>query len=139
MVRVSRFTCPDYFAILDSLRSDLERIPISDRFIPTCCRGLDGSGRHQTNVSCSPCGSRRHLIKHRWGGTPAVAVFATSGRYKLEAYRASEFAPRVLVDNGIEVIMKACIRFNHTLQSYSLRYRPITQPSMLDISCMKRR
>ncbi|EMD40502.1 hypothetical protein CERSUDRAFT_121244 [Gelatoporia subvermispora B] len=46
------------------------------------------------------------VIKRTWGGTPAVAVFATSGRYKLEAYRASEFAPRVLVDNGIEVIMK---------------------------------
>ncbi|OCH94314.1 hypothetical protein OBBRIDRAFT_823596 [Obba rivulosa] len=46
------------------------------------------------------------VIKRTWGGTPAVAVFATSGRYKLESYRASEFAPRILADNGIQVIMK---------------------------------
>lgn len=33
-------------------------------------------------------------------------MFATQGRYKREAYRASEFAPRILADNGIQVVMK---------------------------------
>ena len=37
---------------------------------------------------------------------PAVALFATNGRYKREAYRASEFAPRILADNGFKVVMK---------------------------------
>jgi hypothetical protein len=37
---------------------------------------------------------------------PAVALFSTNGRYKREAYQASEFAPRILADNGIKVIMK---------------------------------
>ena len=38
--------------------------------------------------------------------TPAVALFATDARYKREAYRGSEFAPRILAENGIEVVMK---------------------------------
>lgn len=29
-------------------------------------------------------------------------------RYKKEAYRHSEFAPRILADNGIRVVMKVC-------------------------------
>jgi hypothetical protein len=37
---------------------------------------------------------------------PAIALFATNGRYKREAYRASEFAPRILADNGLNVVMK---------------------------------
>jgi hypothetical protein len=40
------------------------------------------------------------------GGTPAAALFATNARYKREAYRGSEFAPRILADNGIKVVMK---------------------------------
>lgn len=40
------------------------------------------------------------------GHTPAVALFATNGRYKREAYRGSEFAPRILADEGIQVVMK---------------------------------
>lgn len=40
------------------------------------------------------------------GNTPAVALFATNARYKREAYRASEFAPRILAENGIDVVMK---------------------------------
>ncbi|KAJ7669345.1 carbohydrate esterase family 9 protein [Mycena polygramma] len=38
---------------------------------------------------------------------PAVAIFATSARFKREAYRGSEFAPRILADNGLEVVMKS--------------------------------
>lgn len=40
------------------------------------------------------------------GGVPAAALFATNARYKREAYRGSEFAPRILADNGIKVVMK---------------------------------
>jgi hypothetical protein len=40
------------------------------------------------------------------GGPPAAALFATNARYKREAYRGSEFAPRILADNGIKVVMK---------------------------------
>ncbi|KZV79501.1 composite domain of metallo-dependent hydrolase [Exidia glandulosa HHB12029] len=46
------------------------------------------------------------LLKKTWGGTPAVAIFATNGRYKREAYRASEFAPKILAENGVPVVMK---------------------------------
>lgn len=45
------------------------------------------------------------------GLTPAVALFATNGRYKREAYRGSEFAPRILADNDLRVVMKVCMEF----------------------------
>ncbi|GLB37488.1 putative carbohydrate esterase family 9 protein [Lyophyllum shimeji] len=47
------------------------------------------------------------LIKRAYGLTPAVALFATNARYKREAYRGSEFAPRILADNGLRVVMKS--------------------------------
>ncbi|KIK64860.1 hypothetical protein GYMLUDRAFT_258822 [Collybiopsis luxurians FD-317 M1] len=47
------------------------------------------------------------LLKKTYGHTPGVALFATAGRYKREAYRGSEFAPRILADNGIQVVMKS--------------------------------
>ncbi|KAF7330294.1 Carbohydrate esterase family 9 protein [Mycena venus] len=47
------------------------------------------------------------LIKKTYGPTPAIAMFATNARYKREAYRHSEFAPRILADNGMTVIMKS--------------------------------
>ncbi len=47
------------------------------------------------------------LLKQAWGPTPAVAIFATNARYKREAYRGSEFAPKILADQGIDVIMKS--------------------------------
>ncbi|KAJ2918066.1 hypothetical protein MD484_g2411, partial [Candolleomyces efflorescens] len=48
------------------------------------------------------------LIKQAYGTTPGIALFATNARYKREAYRGSEFAPRILSDNGLKVAMKAC-------------------------------
>ncbi|PPQ64627.1 hypothetical protein CVT24_008364 [Panaeolus cyanescens] len=48
-----------------------------------------------------------NTLKRTWGGIPAVALFATNYRYKRESYRGSEFAPRVLADEGIPVIMKS--------------------------------
>ncbi|KAJ3528819.1 hypothetical protein NMY22_g9254 [Coprinellus aureogranulatus] len=47
------------------------------------------------------------LIKNAYGKTPAIALFATAGRYKREAYRASEFAPRILAEHGITVLLKS--------------------------------
>ncbi|KAG6911111.1 hypothetical protein DXG01_003851 [Tephrocybe rancida] len=47
------------------------------------------------------------LVKKAYGLTPAVALFATNARYKREAYRGSEFAPRILADNGLRVVMKS--------------------------------
>ncbi|KAK7470191.1 hypothetical protein VKT23_001629 [Stygiomarasmius scandens] len=48
------------------------------------------------------------LLKKMYGGEPpAVALFATSARYKREAYRGSEFAPKVLAENGLNVVMKS--------------------------------
>lgn len=46
------------------------------------------------------------VLKRAYGGTPAVALFATNHRYKRESYRGSEFASRVLSDKNISVIMK---------------------------------
>ncbi|KAF8161153.1 carbohydrate esterase family 9 protein [Crassisporium funariophilum] len=47
------------------------------------------------------------LLKKAYGPTPAIALFATNARYKREAYRGSEFAPRILADNGLRVVMKS--------------------------------
>ncbi|KAL1674796.1 hypothetical protein EV122DRAFT_219970 [Schizophyllum commune] len=46
------------------------------------------------------------VLKRTYGGAPASAVFATFARYKREAYRHSEFAPKILHDNGLKVVMK---------------------------------
>ncbi|KAJ7251954.1 hypothetical protein C8J57DRAFT_1187793 [Mycena rebaudengoi] len=48
-----------------------------------------------------------NLLKKAWGGVPAIALFASNFRKKREAYRGSEFAPRILADNGLPVIMKS--------------------------------
>ncbi|OAX43849.1 hypothetical protein K503DRAFT_765464 [Rhizopogon vinicolor AM-OR11-026] len=47
------------------------------------------------------------LLKKTWGGTPTIALFASNFRKKREAYRGSEFAPRVLSEHGINVVMKS--------------------------------
>ncbi|GAA5969186.1 hypothetical protein JCM21900_004720 [Sporobolomyces salmonicolor] len=42
------------------------------------------------------------LLKQAYGShTPAVALFATNARYKREAWRGSEYAPKVLSENNI--------------------------------------
>ncbi|KAJ7660376.1 hypothetical protein DFH06DRAFT_1089703 [Mycena polygramma] len=48
-----------------------------------------------------------NLLKKAWGGIPAIALFASNFRKKREAYRGSEFAPRILADNGLSVVMKS--------------------------------
>ncbi|KAF8889894.1 hypothetical protein BD779DRAFT_1610936 [Infundibulicybe gibba] len=56
------------------------------------------------------------LLKKTWGGAPTIALFASNfncsylmrtRRKKREAYRGSEFAPRVLAEHGIPVVMKS--------------------------------
>ncbi|KAF7312947.1 Composite domain of metallo-dependent hydrolase [Mycena kentingensis (nom. inval.)] len=47
------------------------------------------------------------LLKRAWGNLPAIAIFASNARKKREAYRASEFAARIMSDNGLPVIMKS--------------------------------
>ncbi|ESK86826.1 carbohydrate esterase family 9 protein [Moniliophthora roreri MCA 2997] len=47
------------------------------------------------------------LLRQMYGHTPGIAMFATHGRYKREAYRGSEFAPRVLADESIDVVLKS--------------------------------
>ncbi|BGP37577.1 hypothetical protein JCM10449v2_001494 [Rhodotorula kratochvilovae] len=51
------------------------------------------------------------LLKQAWPGngtaTPAVALFATNGRYKREAWRGSEYAAKVLSEQNISVIFKS--------------------------------
>ncbi|KAJ6491350.1 hypothetical protein C8R47DRAFT_1045160 [Mycena vitilis] len=47
------------------------------------------------------------LLKKAYGHPPAVAMFATHARYKREAFRGSEFAPRILADNGLDVVLKS--------------------------------
>ncbi|KAL1952082.1 hypothetical protein VTO73DRAFT_1231 [Trametes versicolor] len=46
-------------------------------------------------------------LKAAYGHPPAIALFATNARYKREAYRGSEFAPKILADNGLQVVMKS--------------------------------
>ncbi|EMD37401.1 hypothetical protein CERSUDRAFT_83171 [Gelatoporia subvermispora B] len=47
------------------------------------------------------------VLKKAYEHPPAIAMFAAFSRYKREAYRHSEFAPRILADNGIDVVMKS--------------------------------
>lgn len=47
------------------------------------------------------------VLKRAYGSPPAAAIFATNARYKREAYRGSEFAPRILAENGIKVVLKS--------------------------------
>ncbi|CCM03593.1 uncharacterized protein FIBRA_05730 [Fibroporia radiculosa] len=48
------------------------------------------------------------LLKKTYGNhPPAIAMFAAFSRYKREAYRHSEYAPRILADSDIQVVMKS--------------------------------
>ncbi|KLO20165.1 composite domain of metallo-dependent hydrolase [Schizopora paradoxa] len=48
------------------------------------------------------------VLKRAYGDVkPASAMFAAFSRYKRESYRHSEFAPRILNDNGLRVVMKS--------------------------------
>ncbi|KAH7908470.1 hypothetical protein BJ138DRAFT_352435 [Hygrophoropsis aurantiaca] len=47
------------------------------------------------------------VLKRAYEHPPAIAMFAAFSRYKREAYRHSEFAPRILNDNDLKVVMKS--------------------------------
>ncbi|KAG6332265.1 hypothetical protein ID866_6822 [Astraeus odoratus] len=47
------------------------------------------------------------LLKKAYNHTPSVAMFGSFARYKREGYRHSTYAPRILYDAGIDVIMKS--------------------------------
>ncbi|CAK5268643.1 unnamed protein product [Mycena citricolor] len=47
------------------------------------------------------------VLKRGYEHPPASAIFASFSRYKREAYRHSEFAARILADNGLKVAMKS--------------------------------
>ncbi|KAN0084286.1 hypothetical protein V8E55_007790 [Tylopilus felleus] len=47
------------------------------------------------------------VLNRSYEHPPAVAMFASFARYKREAHRHSEFAPRILHDEGIKVVMKS--------------------------------
>ncbi|THG92619.1 hypothetical protein EW026_g8341, partial [Hermanssonia centrifuga] len=46
-------------------------------------------------------------LKAAYGHPPAIALFASKSRFKRESYRGSEFAPRILAENGLQVVMKS--------------------------------
>ncbi|KJA29058.1 hypothetical protein HYPSUDRAFT_211640 [Hypholoma sublateritium FD-334 SS-4] len=46
-------------------------------------------------------------IKQAYGKPPAIALFAVLGGYKRESYRASEYAPRILAEQNLTVLMKS--------------------------------
>lgn len=46
---------------------------------------------------------------------PSLTIFQ---RYKREAYRGSEFAPRILSDQGFKVVMKVCLRGHRAIGVY---------------------
>ncbi|CAE6451854.1 unnamed protein product [Rhizoctonia solani] len=47
------------------------------------------------------------LIKQAYGKPPALAIFSSFARYKREAYRGSPYAPKILNENGLRVVMKS--------------------------------
>ncbi|KAI6103408.1 hypothetical protein F5141DRAFT_1293329 [Pisolithus sp. B1] len=47
------------------------------------------------------------LLEKTWGGAPSIALFAANFRKKREAYRGSEFAPRILASHGLSVVLKS--------------------------------
>ncbi|KAK7059701.1 carbohydrate esterase family 9 protein [Favolaschia claudopus] len=97
-------------ALVDVLRG---RVKVHNH----CYEGVDIDGMVRlTNEFKFPIAAFHHaheaymvsdLIKKAYGHPPAVAIFATNARYKREAYRGSEFAPRILADNGLDVVMKS--------------------------------
>jgi imidazolonepropionase-like amidohydrolase len=75
------------------------------------------------------------VLKRAYGSPPAAAIFATHARYKREAYRGSEFAPRILAENGIKVVLKVCPPFQAT--SLLIFCRATIQSQIPDSYCSR--
>ncbi|KAG1758088.1 hypothetical protein EDD22DRAFT_1000346 [Suillus occidentalis] len=68
------------------------------------------------------------LLKQTWGGTLAIALFASNFHKKREAFRGSKFAPRVLAEH---VVMKAhYYGLDPALALLSVTYTPATAMGM---------
>ncbi|KXN82271.1 hypothetical protein AN958_02792 [Leucoagaricus sp. SymC.cos] len=69
------------------------------------------SNEFQFHVTSFHHGGDTHLVpnllKKTFGGPPTIALFASNANKKREAYRNSEFAPRILASHGIPVVMKS--------------------------------
>jgi len=81
------------------------------------------------------------LLKKAYGKPPAVAIFATNARYKREAYRGSEFAAKILHEEGLDVVVKASRHSPSACPSNSplvFILRVITRSSILVIFCTRR-
>ncbi|KAG6845273.1 hypothetical protein H0H87_011682 [Tephrocybe sp. NHM501043] len=76
-------------------------------------------GRVKLSVHCYEAVDLDAIVR---GGVPSIVLFASNARKKREAYRNSEFAPKVLADNGIPVVMKACTSDHPVLNSRYLLY-----------------
>jgi hypothetical protein len=73
------------------------------------------------------------------GKPPALAMFAGFSRYKREALRHSQYAPRILADEGFDVVMK--VAFYIILMRFLFIYVRYTRAIILQSrahSCMKR-
>lgn len=57
------------------------------------------------------------------GHPPAVALFATNARYKREAYRGSEFAPRIVHESGLTIVMKVRLLVSTVDVTYLIQAR----------------
>ncbi|KAG6328372.1 hypothetical protein ID866_10717 [Astraeus odoratus] len=62
------------------------------------------------------------LLKQTWGGAPAVALFAVNFRIKREAYRGSEFAPRILTSHGLPVSDHSVVNSRYLLNEAALAH-----------------
>lgn len=80
----------------------------------------------------------KQLADNSIGKTPAIALFATSARYKREDYRSSEFAPKILARNGITVLMKVSDKCRLKKSQTDVLSRVIIQLQLIhDTSYMK--
>ena len=83
-----------------------KRVQVPPRCFPPCTRDLFGPRNSQASIQYVFSILCVLFMQLYSDNTPAVALFATNARYKREAYRGSEFAPRILAENGIDVVMK---------------------------------
>lgn len=79
------------------------------------------------------------LLKRVYPGKPpAIALFASNFRKKREAYRGSEFAPAILAEEGIPVVMKVCPIFSiKDGIDYMMDLSRITLSSTVDTCSLK--
>ena len=119
------FVTDTMIELIDEL--DHKRVSAPYCCVPSRARDLSRSRYTQIGVwyVLPPGPIHRHrspdLIELTPGHPATVALFATQARYKREAFRGSEFAPRILADNDLQVVMKASVIY-FSLHGPSLHY-----------------